>query len=110
MRPMGCALTSLLVAVSTDSAGPAQAAQGEEPAVAARCPATTEQAKDLRDPNSPGPSHPVAAQPAEKSAILPSAPGDTPSSSAATVQQKGESVASALDCDLTPGHPNELEK
>lgn len=109
MRPMVCALTSLLVAVSTDSAGPAHAAQGEEPAAAARCPATTEQAKDLRDPKSPGPSNPDAAQPAEKSAILPSAPGDTPSS-AATAQQKGEPVASALDCDLTPGHPNELQK
>lgn len=100
----------LAAAVLLLAAGELSAQDARVPGSTAKapCPSRTEQSAALKDPKAPGPNNPDAAMPAEKSAILPSAPGDTPSA-AATVQQKDVAVASPLDCELAPGHANKPE-
>ena len=93
--------SSMLIAGS----GWAQDAKVANSPAKAPCPTKSEQTAALADSKTPGPNNPDAAMAAEKSAILPSAPGDTPSA-AATVQREGEAVASPLDCELVPGHAN----
>lgn len=110
----GGALSALMMAgvMFASVAGaqqPAPQAAGAGAVRKAPCPDTAKQSAALKDSQTPGPTNPDAAQAAEKSGILPSAPGDTPSA-AATVQQDGEAVASPMDCALAPGHPNELKK
>lgn len=103
MRPLVLALacSSML------GAGAAMAQDAKVPNSPARapCPTKAEQQAALTDPKTPGTNKPDAAMSAEKSAILPSAPGDT-KSAAPTVQRQGEAVASPLDCELVPGHHN----
>jgi hypothetical protein len=74
----------------------------------APCPSIAEQTAALETKKRTG-VEPPAAQPAERSAILPSAPGKDPSA-ASTVQQDGKALPSPLDCPLAPGHPNALKK
>ena len=70
------------------------------------CPTFAEQRAALGAKTATGTEQP-AAQPAERSGILPSAGGSGQLRSAApTVQNGGEAVRSPLDCPLIPEHPN----
>lgn len=70
------------------------------------CPTFEEQRGALGAKTPTGTEQP-AAQPAERSGILPSAGGSGQLRSAApTVQSGGEAVRSPLDCPLIPEHPN----
>ena len=70
------------------------------------CPTFAEQRAALGAKTATGTEEP-AAQPAERSGILPSAGGSGQLRSAApTVQSSGEAVRSPLDCPLVPEHPN----
>ena len=73
------------------------------------CPTAAEQTAALGAKSDTG-TEAAAAQPAERSGILPSAggPGVGTSSAAPTVAKDGVAVRSPLDCPLVPGHPNSL--
>lgn len=103
-------MRTLVLALACSSmvgVGAASAQDAKVPNSPARapCPTKAEQQAALTDPKTPGTNKPDASMSAEKSAILPSAPGDTPSA-APTVQREGEAVASPLDCELVPAHDN----
>ena len=70
------------------------------------CPTFAEQTAALGAKTSSG-SEKLAAQPAERSGILPSAgTAGSGSSAAPTMQDDGRVFRSPLDCPLIPGHPN----
>ena len=72
------------------------------------CPTAAEQNDALSKQTASG-TEKAAAQPGERSGVLPNAVGPgTDVSAAPTVQTDGSSVRSPMDCPLVPGHPNAL--
>ncbi len=111
------ALSGLLIAatifqVNAQTAAPAPAATSQSPAQQSNaagipeCATIAEQQKALGGKTASG-SEKIAAQPAERSGILPSAgnTGNDPSA-APTMSENGKEVRSPLDCPLIEGHPN----
>ena len=72
------------------------------------CPTAAEQ-KDALSKQTASGTEKAAAQPGERSGVLPNAVGPgTDMSAAPTVQTDGASVRSPMDCPLVTGHPNAL--
>jgi hypothetical protein len=78
--------------------------QQQPPGAVAPCPSIKEQ-KQAANKRSPDKGEPPAAQPAERSAILPEVGGEK-QSAAPTVQQDGKEMRSPIDCAMVPQHPN----
>ena len=94
---------------ATPSPPSAPAVTATSPADASRhppCPTVAQQSGAAGQKTATG-TEVAAAQPAERSGILPSATGPGMDKSAApTVTTQGEAVRSPVDCALVPGHPN----
>lgn len=106
----GLLVVATIVQVNAQTAAPAAtsqspAQQSNAPGIP-ECATIAEQQKALGGKTASG-SEKLAAQPAERSGILPSAgnAGNDPSA-APTMSENGKQARSPLDCPLIEGHPN----
>lgn len=90
------------------TAGPVVAQQASTQVTRKACPTPDQQRQEGGKKNAAGNELP-AAQPMEKSGILP-AVGEDKSSAAPTVQQQVTTPNVGPDCDVAPAHPNALNQ
>ena len=111
MTTRSIALHSLfsIAMISGLAAAPhAEEQQGSPQATRKACPTVQQQQQQAGKTNATGNELP-AAQPMEKSGILP-AVGEDKTSSAPTVQQRVTTPTVGPDCEMAPVHPNALNQ